>query len=105
MQKKTPRHLARVLSVIFLDSLGFDEYSDKNLYCNKYPTLFKKSTNVADHAEINYLPMFQCILGQLDVISRDSPDFAAKMFNGVFFIADYKNQHKKLKKISITWSK
>ena len=53
MQKKTPRHLARVLSVIFLDSLGFDEYSDKNLYCNMYPTFFKKSTNVDDHAEIN----------------------------------------------------
>ena len=73
MQKKTPRHLARVLSVIFLDSLGFDEYSDKNLYCNKYPTFFKKSTNVDDHAEINYLPMFQCILGQLQLTAEITP--------------------------------
>ena len=105
MQKKTPRHLARVLSVIFLDSLGFDEYSDKNLYCNKYPTLFKKSTNVADHAEINYLPMFQCILGQLDVISRDSPDFALKLLSGVFFYRQLQKSLQKISKKSITWSK
>ena len=53
VQKKTPRHFAQVLSVIFLDSLGSDDCSVKNLYCNKYPTFFKKSTNVDDHAEIN----------------------------------------------------
>jgi len=45
-----------------------------------------------------YLPMFQCILGQLDVISRDSPDFALKLLSGVFFIANYKNHYKKFQK-------
>ena len=62
MQKKTPRHLARVLSVIFLDSLGSDEYSVKNLYCNKYPTFFKKSTNVDDHAKKSKTSYFDHVI-------------------------------------------
>ena len=52
-----------------------------------------------------YLPMIQCIFGKLDVIFRDSPDFAVKMFCGVTSIADYKNKNKKFQKKSITWSK
>ena len=71
MQKKTPRHLARVLSVIFLDSLGSDEYSVKNLYCNKYPTFFKKSTNVDDHAEISKTPYFDHVIDIFLIFRND----------------------------------
>ena len=71
MQKKTPRHLARVLSVIFLDSLGFDEYSDKNLYCNKYPTFFKKSTNVDDLAKKPKTPYFDHVIDFFEIFCND----------------------------------
>ena len=55
--------------------------------------------NVGHQAELLYLPMLQCIFGQIEVLSRYKTKLTTTWYPRVVLTTDYENRFEILKKV------
>ena len=76
---------------------GQTTYPVKKWWPTDISKLLKKLLNVGHQAKLLYLPMSQCIFGQIEVLSRYSTNLTTIKVVGVVLTTDYENRFEILK--------